>query len=98
MDIVERIIAYRDRAGRSREGRDMLADAANEIMRLRREIDMQWKPIETAPKDGTVIVIPLQMARGVRAYWDKELETWVLCQPVNVESIREPISWRSENP
>jgi hypothetical protein len=36
MDIVERLIAYRDRAGRSREGRDLLADAANEIMLLRR--------------------------------------------------------------
>jgi hypothetical protein len=37
MDIVERIIAYRDRPGRSRHGRDLLADAANEIDRLRRE-------------------------------------------------------------
>ena len=98
MDIVERIIVYRDRPGRSREGRDMLADVANEIMRLRREIDMQWKPIETAPKDGTVIIIPLQMAKGVRAFWDKELETWVLCNPVTVGSIIEPISWRPENP
>jgi hypothetical protein len=38
MDIVERLIAYRDRAGRSREGRDLLADAANEIIGQRREI------------------------------------------------------------
>jgi hypothetical protein len=35
MDIVERIIVYRDRSGRSREGREMLADAANEIDKLR---------------------------------------------------------------
>lgn len=34
MNIVERIIVYRDRPGRSREGRDLLADAANEIDRL----------------------------------------------------------------
>lgn len=37
MDIVERLIVYRDRPGRSREGRDLLADACNEIMWLRRD-------------------------------------------------------------
>ena len=37
-DIVERLMAYRDRAGRSREGRELLADACNEIMGQRREI------------------------------------------------------------
>jgi hypothetical protein len=39
MDIVERLIAYRDRAGRSREGRELLADACNEIDRLRKAMD-----------------------------------------------------------
>lgn len=37
MDIVERLIVYRDRPGRSREGRDLLADACNEIDQLRKE-------------------------------------------------------------
>jgi hypothetical protein len=37
-DIVERLIAYRDRPGRSRDGRDLLADACNEIIKQRREI------------------------------------------------------------
>jgi len=37
MDIVERLIVYRDRPGRSREGRDLLADACNEIHRLRKD-------------------------------------------------------------
>jgi hypothetical protein len=37
MDIVERLIAYRDRAGRSREGRDLLAEACNEIDELRKD-------------------------------------------------------------
>jgi hypothetical protein len=37
MDIVERLIVYRDRPGRSREGRELLAEAANEIGFLRRE-------------------------------------------------------------
>jgi hypothetical protein len=35
MDLVERLIVYRDRPGRSREGRDLLAEACNEIDRLR---------------------------------------------------------------
>jgi hypothetical protein len=39
MDIVERIIAYRDRPGRSRDGRELLAEAAHEIGFLRREIE-----------------------------------------------------------
>lgn len=39
MDLIERLIVYRDRPGRSREGRDLLAEACNEIGFLRREID-----------------------------------------------------------
>jgi hypothetical protein len=39
MDIVERLIAYRDRPGRSRHGRELLAEACNEIGFLRREIE-----------------------------------------------------------
>lgn len=44
MDLVERLIAYRDRPGRSREGRDLLADAANEIDQLRDALRrvVQW--------------------------------------------------------
>jgi hypothetical protein len=36
MDLVECLIVYRDRPGRSREGRDLLAEACNEIIRLRK--------------------------------------------------------------
>jgi hypothetical protein len=36
IDIVERLIMYRDRPGRSREGRELLAEACNEIQRLRK--------------------------------------------------------------
>jgi hypothetical protein len=39
MDIVERLIVYRDRPGRSRAGRELLAEACNEIGFLRREIE-----------------------------------------------------------
>jgi hypothetical protein len=49
------------------------------------------RPIETAPKDGTVITVPL--IGTVRVYWDHELTTWVLCHPLHIESIREPKGW-----
>jgi hypothetical protein len=39
MDIVDRIIIYRDRQGRSLEGRELLAEAANTIGFLRQEIE-----------------------------------------------------------
>ena len=37
MDIVERLIVYRDRPGHSRDDRELLADVANEINFLRKE-------------------------------------------------------------
>jgi hypothetical protein len=52
MDIVERLIAYRDRAGRSREGRDLLAEAANEIMFLRRETERLYLTLRIEQSRG----------------------------------------------
>jgi hypothetical protein len=52
MDIVERLIAYRDRAGRSREGRDLLAEAANEIEFLRQEIGRLYEILAKATDRG----------------------------------------------
>lgn len=52
MDIVERLVAYRDREGRSREGRDLLADAANEIMFLRRELGRLYVMLQNAQSPG----------------------------------------------
>jgi hypothetical protein len=37
MDIIERLIAFRDHGNLSRDDRDMLADAANEIQSLRKQ-------------------------------------------------------------
>lgn len=54
----------------------------------------EWQPIETAPKDGSVV--RLRLNGGVRAYWDNELQTWVLCNPMHIESIRNPRHWQSE--
>jgi hypothetical protein len=39
----------------------------------------EWQPIETAPKDGSTIQIPIK--GQVPAYWDEELKTWVLVWP-----------------
>ena len=34
-----------------------------------------WQPIETAPKDGTIVRLPV--IGEIRAYWCKDLERWV---------------------
>jgi hypothetical protein len=47
MDIVERIIVYRDRPGRSHAGRELLAEAANEITALRRDLTWHEAHIKT---------------------------------------------------
>lgn len=52
-----------------------------------------WQPIETAPRDGTAIILDIGPGRA-RAYWDEELRTWVLCHPLHMESVREPKGWR----
>jgi hypothetical protein len=49
------------------------------------------RPIDTAPKDGTVIDVPLNAV--VRVYWDPEMQTWVLCHPLHIETIRRPTGW-----
>jgi hypothetical protein len=55
-----------------------------------------WKNIANAPKDGTVVILPVAFKNGVRAYWDGELKLWVLCQPIHIESIRQPRGWKPE--
>jgi hypothetical protein len=55
-----------------------------------------WKPMDTAPKDGTTVRIPLRFPLGVRAYWDDDLKTWVLAHPLHIESIRDPDYWSPE--
>jgi hypothetical protein len=44
MDIVERLIVYRDRPGRSSSGRELLAEACNEIDALRKCV-LHWQTL-----------------------------------------------------
>lgn len=39
---------------------------------------VDWQPMETAPKDGRTVRIRMEFPKGVRAYWDNDLERWVL--------------------
>ena len=52
---------------------------------------IDWQPIETAPKDGTEIYLPIP--GRVRAFWDDKLQHWVLCRPLHMESLKDPLSW-----
>ena len=66
----------------------------------------EWQPIETAPKDGTPILIYGSNGRGVKqmttALWDRdseELGKWKLCVADGWECEeflkREPTHWQS---
>lgn len=37
---------------------------------------MSWQPIETAPKDGDVLVYVARSKEQFVAYWDEEEEAW----------------------
>lgn len=51
-----------------------------------------WQPIETAPKDGTEIYVPITVSPQ-RAFWCSDLKRWVLSRPLNME-FANPIEWR----
>ena len=51
------------------------------------------QPIATAPKDGSTVLLPLN--GWVSAYWDVELQTWVLARPLHIESIRSATTWKA---
>lgn len=57
--------------------------------------DYQRRSITSAPRDGSTVLLPVN--GWVRAYWDNELQTWVLCHPLHMESICDPLWWRPEN-
>ena len=54
-------------------------------------MDDQWQPISTAPKDGTEV--KLRLHGSLRAYWDDELNGWVLSRPFHMESFNNPRHW-----
>jgi len=53
-----------------------------------------WQPMDTAPRDGTEVTLPLTFPHGVRAFWCTDLQRWVLSRPLHMESVPEPIKWR----
>lgn len=50
---------------------------------LRPYLVPQWQPIETAPRDGTVIDLfyPYPRGRTINCYWDEGLRGWVWRRP-----------------
>lgn len=54
----------------------------------------EWRSMDTAPKDGSTIIIPL--TGHVRCFWCKDLERWVLNNPLHIESVYDPKKWRPE--
>lgn len=58
---------------------NLMAEAAARITELEAEVARRWQPIETAPKDGSVIVaIGAVPARGGYSiiFWDTFHEEW----------------------
>lgn len=55
--------------------------------------ETNWQDMDTAPKDGTEVYLRLVFPHGVPAYWDANLERWVLSRPLHMESIRAPHGW-----
>lgn len=60
--------------------------------------DNNWQPIETAPRDGTVVKIKVDI-ESVQAYWEPNLYgeglgSWVLTRPLHMESVWRPTRWK----
>ena len=55
--------------------------------------EIDWQSMDTAPKDGSEVRLQLVFPRGVPAYWDGELDRWVLSRPLHIESIHVPHGW-----
>jgi len=54
----------------------------------------EWLPIAIAPKDPqTPVKLKIDIV-SVPAYWEPDLERWVLTRPLHVESIFSPTHWR----
>lgn len=55
-----------------------------------------WKTIDTAPRDGTVVKIKVDIV-SVRAYFDYDLDRWVLTHPLHMESVFRPTRWKPDH-
>jgi len=55
-----------------------------------------WQPMESAPRDPKVVVRVKVDIESVRAYWEPELDRWVLVHPLHMESVFRPTAWKPE--
>lgn len=52
-----------------------------------------WQPIETAPKDGRTIYLPVGEC-AVPAFWCDDLKRWVLVRTWKMDYVENPSGWR----
>lgn len=56
----------------------------------------EYRSIETAPKDGTEVLLPIRF--NARAYWCDDLKKWVLSYPLHMETVPGPTKWLPSPP
>lgn len=54
----------------------------------------EWRSDEPPKAQHQDIMLLVEVE--VRAYWDEELQTFVLSRPLHIESIQTPKKWRAE--
>lgn len=57
---------------------------------------MKRQPIETAPRDGTVIRI-YRPAHYIRAFWCNDLHDWVTDREYTINRVTRAKEWLPEN-
>ena len=55
-----------------------------------------WQTIDSAPRDGTTVKIPLDI-EWVRAFWSEEVDAWILPQRLIINTIINPKWWKPDD-
>lgn len=73
--------------------REVIDDAATVMKRILERPTLTWQPIESAPRDGTMIIVP-----GGIAYWRERLNHWegpaCWMSITGLEKPGRPIQWK----
>ena len=56
----------------------------------------EWQPIETAPKDGTDVILPV--SGEAKAFWSKEEKRWVTVRHYEFDYVDWPDRWKPIEP